>query len=153
MFNSPTNYTDPEGKFIAQAIGGGLGAGFGVYTAYTANPNASAGALAQAAAVGALSGIASTLPLGGGAAGSIAAGYGAGFLGNLANQALSGRKPLDFASANKSGLAGVLGGAAGQAAKGIRNFQGNEILGDLGQEFTDSFVSGAVAGGADLASN
>jgi RHS repeat-associated protein len=147
----PVNLIDARGTFIAQVIGGAVGAGFGAYAAW----GQGTAAVFQSAAVGGLAGVLSTLPIPGvnPLLGSVLAGAGAGALGNLGTQALLGgacSQGFDFESAALSALAGGLGGFAGGAFAGITSAQGLPILTDFGADVVSSSLSGAVAGVFDV---
>jgi RHS repeat-associated protein len=82
--NDPVNFVDPEGLWIAQAIGGGVGAAYGMYSAHQNGTS-----MLQGALVGGLTGVLSTIPIPGlnGLASGALMGALSGGVGNLAGQA------------------------------------------------------------------
>ena len=126
--NSPLNYRDPSGLWIAQVIGGGLGSAFGAYAAYANDPNASWGTIAQSAAVGAAAGVLSTLPIPGihPLVAGVLVGSIAGAAGNLGTQLLfpTCLGSIDVGSALIAAATGGLGGGGGAAVAGIASRQG-----------------------------
>jgi hypothetical protein len=153
--NNPVNFVDPQGLWIAQAIGGGVGAVFGGYSAIKSGQDFSG--VMQSFLVGAAAGVLSTLPIPGvnPLLSGIVMGTGAGFLGNVTAQKLFPdpcSKGTNWESAGLSAVSGAVGGLAGSGLAGIASRQGLPVLTKFGQDVISSSVSGIVAGGLDALS-
>jgi hypothetical protein len=116
--NDPVNLTDPEGLWVAQAIGGAIGAAYGMYTAHQNGTS-----MLQGFVIGGLTGVLSTIPIPGlsGAVSGFLMGSLSGGVANLAGQATDPcSKPFDWGSLGYSMLAGGAGGALGGGMAGAR---------------------------------
>ncbi len=106
---------DPNGEWIAQAIGGAIGAIAGGVSAYLDGGNA--GDIARSAVVGGVAGVLSTIPIPGinPLLGGAAMSATAGFLENVGTQVATGTSldHVDYCSAGLSAVAGAAGGAIG----------------------------------------
>jgi len=149
--NNPVNRVDPGGLIIAQAIGFGVGAAFGAYSAIASGQDT--WGVIRSAAVGGLAGALSTIPIPGInplLSGVIVGGF-SGFLGNIGTQYFNPcSKGIDWGSAGLSALAGAGGGLLGSAAGGITSRQGLPVFTKFGQDVISSSVSGIGAGGLDV---
>jgi RHS repeat-associated protein len=162
VLNSPANLVDPNGRIVAQVIGGVIGGAFGAYAA--AQAGGSTGDIIRSALVGAGAGVLSTIPIPGInpiLSGALVSGT-AGFLGNVATQMLVEGRSLecvDFQSAGISALAGALGGALGGGVASVRvpgilapaSAARGPIFTQFGQEVVGSTLAGTIAGALDVA--
>ena len=156
--NDPVNLVDPEGLWIAQAIGGGIGAVYGMYSAHQNGTS-----MLQGALVGGLTGVLSTIPIPGlnGVVSGALMGALSGGVGNLAGQATDPcAKDVDLGSLGKSMLAGGVGGALGgglagasvrQVTKGplLNSVKNRPIFTPSGQQAVSASAGGMTAGGID----
>jgi hypothetical protein len=152
--NNPVNLTDPEGKWIAQAIGSGIGAIVGGYSAYRTGGDW--GDILRSVAVGGTAGVLSTIPIPGlnPLLSSTLMGAGAGFLWNVGTQLWlsdnSCSNGISWDSAGLSALTGMLGGFVGGGLSGITNSQGLQIFTEFWQDIIGNTTSGVVASGLDV---
>ncbi|WP_415909196.1 RHS repeat-associated core domain-containing protein [Oleiharenicola sp. Vm1] len=108
--NDPLNKNDPEGKFIAQAIGATIGAAINAYQNYDAFKSGKMGKLEYAASIatgaayGALATVAPTV------AGAALLGGAAAAANSVTNDALSGKEKIDTKAALVSGALGTASG-------------------------------------------
>lgn len=121
MGNNPAMYSDPDGDFIAQLVGGVVGAGLNVWNNWDkilANPVSAFGY----AGTGAVAGVVATLPGGIGASRAILAG------GNVATDIASGNMP------NFSNFGEAATYAAGTAMDAFSTAGASKALGKLAQQ-------------------
>jgi len=161
VLNNPVNLTDPDGRIIAQVIGGGIGAVFGAVVAAKAGQDFSG--IFRSALVGGTAGVFSTIPIFGLnplLSGAIGSGI-TGFLGNVASQKFVEKKSLDridFQSASLSGLAGLVGGGIGGGIAGAGQIAAlapgaavrGHIFTDFGRKIIGATIGGISAGGLDI---
>jgi len=120
VYDNPTNFTDPEGLWVVQAIGTGLGAGFAAWQNYGDFKSGKISGATYAARIGfgGLTGLAST--------------FGVGLWGNVAAGGLTAAANEMFTQATdpcsdefnykKIGMSGFFGGIVGGFAYGIGNY-------------------------------
>jgi len=160
--NNPLNYNDPSGLFIAQAIGGVIGAGAEAYIQYRSGTLGfnwtSVGKIVMAGGTGALGGFGANL------AKAVAFGAGASGLNTLGQQAIDPCQDFDMKKVGESMLFGGAGGgfgrglaAAGEAIKDtsratstITNvkYPTTRTDGPVGNYANAGTATGAVGGGA-----
>ncbi len=161
--NNPVMLIDPSGEWIVQAIGGGIGAIAGGYSAYKSGGDWKD--IARSAAIGGVAGVLSTIPipginplLGGAAMSGVAS-----FLGNVSTQVATGTsfENVNYTSASLSALAGAVGGCVGgglanSTAKQIisgptlTSVRTNQVFTSFGKSVVNASVGGSVAGVADV---
>jgi hypothetical protein len=156
--NDPVNLVDPEGLWIAQAIGGGIGGAYGIYSAHQNGTS-----MLQGALVGGLTGVLSTIPIPGlnGLASGALMGALSGGVGNLAGQATDPcAKDVNLESLGKSMFAGAAAGSLGGGLAGARLNQATKeplldsvrnrpIFTPIGQQAVSASLGGGAAGGID----
>ncbi len=152
VLNNPVMFIDPEGKWIAQAIGGGIGAIVGGYSAYKSGGDWKD--IARSSAVGGGAGVLSTIPIPGlnaWASGTLMGSF-AGAAGNVGTQLVTGTsvENVDWQSAGFSALAGGIGGGLGSGVAGITSKQGMPIFTELGQDIIGNTIGGVSAGILDV---
>jgi len=156
--NDPVNFIDPEGLWAAQAIGGAIGAGYGMYSAHQNGTS-----MLQGALVGGLTGVLSTIPIPGlnGLASGALMGALSGGVGNLAGQATNPcSQGVNMGSLGNSMLAGAAGGALGGGLAGARlnqvsrgpllnSVRSRPLFTSFGQNTVSATAGGLTAGGLD----
>ena len=162
VLNNPPNWIDPEGLWVAQTIGGGIGAVYGIYAAHQNGTS-----MLQGFVVGGLTGVLSTIPIPGlnGMVSGALMGSLSGGLGNVAGQATDPcSQKLNWRSLGTSMLSGAAGGALGggmagarlsQVARGplLNSVRKNPIFTPFGQDVISATAGGVTAGGLDAATH
>jgi hypothetical protein len=157
--NNSINYVDPEGLWIAQVIGGSIGAAYGMYVAHQNGTS-----MLKGLVIGGVTGALSTIPIPG-LNGIVSGALMGAFSGGLANLAGQTENPcpsgFSLSSLGTSMAAGAAGGALGGGMAGARIKQvirgpvldsvtSSPIFYPFGQEVVSASVGGIVAGGLDV---
>jgi RHS repeat-associated protein len=160
VLNDPVNLIDPEGLWVAQAIGGAIGMAYGMYSAHQNGTS-----MLQGALIGGLTGVLSTIPIPGltGVVSGALMGALSGGMGNVAGQ-LTDSGPcsqgFNWGSFGKSVAAGTVGGAIGggmasarinQLSQGplLNSMRSNPVFTPFGQGVVSATTGGVAAGGID----